>query len=67
MTQPTDPQPDEALVERLAALNGIPLDPAWRANIALQFAITGKVAAAVLDFPLDDHEDSGPVFVPGKP
>jgi hypothetical protein len=67
MSATLDPfAPDEALVEKLAALNGIPLDPQWRANVALQLSITSRIAATVLDFPLDDHEDTGPVFVPGK-
>lgn len=52
----------QAWIEAGAALLGIPVDPAWRADILLHLRISLGHAGNVLQFPLPDEAEPAPVF-----
>ncbi|HEY2617731.1 MAG TPA: DUF4089 domain-containing protein [Acetobacteraceae bacterium] len=45
-----------------AALLGITIEPEWRDAIRLHLRITRDMAQRILEFPLPDDADPGPVF-----
>ena len=66
---PADPLPtlpdDAALlayIDAATALNGIPLDPAWRGEVLANLRAIGNSARMVLSFPLEDEAEPAPVF-----
>jgi hypothetical protein len=62
----TPAQPDfDALVKVQEALLGLTIDPAWRAAIATNLAMTAHAATLFVDLPFDDaHDEAANVFVP---
>jgi hypothetical protein len=58
------PPPDEAWMQAMAAVHGLTIEPAWTANVQMQLSIIRQIAGAVLSGPVDDVEDTGPVFRP---
>ena len=52
----------DAFVGATARALGIAIDPAWRATIRANIAVTFRMAALVQGFPLDDEADPAPVF-----
>ena len=67
MTQhlPTPPLDDEtarAIVDAMAPMLGIAVDPAWREAVVTSFQATANAARLVLDFPLEDELEPAPVF-----
>ncbi len=52
----------DALMDATAGALGIPIDPAWRATIRANLAVTFRMAALIQDFPLDDEAEPAPVF-----
>ncbi|UFN47945.1 DUF4089 domain-containing protein [Roseomonas sp. OT10] len=62
---PPLPPDDDALLAHLdasAALLGIVIDPAWRAEALANLRTLALAAGAVLDFPLPDEAEPAPVF-----
>jgi len=53
-----------AYVDSMAALNGLALDPARRAEVARQLERLSAMARLVTDFPLAPEVEPGPVFRP---
>jgi hypothetical protein len=56
--------PDDATVDALAALLGLPIDPAHRPGVAMNLARIAALAALVTEFPLPDAAEPAPVFTP---
>ena len=53
----------DRLIDAMAPLLGIPVDPAWRPSIRTHLAITLRHADALAAFELPDELDPAPVFV----
>jgi hypothetical protein len=53
-----------AYVDHIAPLMGLALTPEQREGVIRNLAITFGVAQLVMDFPLPDDVDAGPVFHP---
>ena len=53
-----------AYVDAMAALNGLDLDPARRAEVVRQLERIELMARSVTDFPLAPEVEPGPVFRP---
>ena len=62
--RPPDPRALGELVDALAPLIGLPIDPAHRAGVAENLARLLKVALLVTEFPLDDGIEAAPIFRP---
>ena len=58
--EPFDP---EAVIDAMAPLLGLPIDPTYRQGIATNLMVTARFAAIVLSAPLDDEAEQAPVFV----
>ena len=58
---PFDP---EAVIDAMAPLLDLTIDPASRAAVAANLEATARFAALVMAVPLDDEEEPAPVFVP---
>ncbi len=54
----------EAHLAHMALVMGLVIDPAWQPTIAANLATTARMAALLIDFPLDDAVEPAPVFVP---
>ena len=52
----------DAVIDAMAPLLGLPIEPAWRPAIRSHLRITLGHAAALSDFPLADDLDPAPVF-----
>lgn len=52
----------DALIDALAPVLGLDVDPEWRPAIRTHLAITLRHAAALSAFPLSDDLDPAPVF-----
>ena len=52
----------DAFMDAAARALAIPIDPEWRPTIRANLAVTFRMGALVLDFPLDDEADPAPVF-----
>jgi Protein of unknown function (DUF4089) len=62
---PTPPLDDEAvaaLVDAMAPLLGIIIDPAWRGAVILNLKANAAAARLVIEFPLADELEPAPVF-----
>jgi hypothetical protein len=59
--KPFDP---EAVIDAMAPLLGLPIGPEHRPGVVLNLAVTARLAALVVDFPLEDEADPAPVYVP---
>ena len=65
MTKTTEaqPQPDaDAVLDALAPVLGLAVDPAWRGGVTAHWLAIQAAARLVLDFPLDDAVEPAPVF-----
>jgi hypothetical protein len=60
-TPPFDP---EALIDAMAPLVGIPVDPAFRPGVAANLALIATMAALVDGAPLDEREEPAAVYRP---
>ena len=58
----TDEQLD-AFMDATAPLLGLRIDPAWRAAVRTNLAVTFRMAALVDGFPLPDDAEPAAVFV----
>ncbi|MGF1624142.1 MAG: DUF4089 domain-containing protein [Alphaproteobacteria bacterium] len=54
----------EAHLAHMAPVMGLVIDPVWHPTIAANLATTARMAALLIDFPLDDAVEPAPVFVP---
>jgi len=54
----------EAFVDAVAPAVGLDIDPAHRPGVAANIARVAQMAQLVLDFPLGDTVEPGPVFTP---
>lgn len=62
---PTPPLGDDAaaaIVDSMAPMLGIAVDPTWRDAVVTNLKATSHAARLVLDFPLDDELEPAPVF-----
>jgi hypothetical protein len=59
---PLDDSALDALVDKSGTLNALPVDPDYRAAVKEQLKATANAARLVLEFPLDDEAEPGPVF-----
>ena len=55
----------EAVADAAAAMLGLTITAEQRPGVLMHLANTRRVARAVLDFPLPDETENGPVFRPG--
>ncbi|MDB5557323.1 MAG: hypothetical protein JWQ36_257 [Enterovirga sp.] len=68
MTDATPPSPTlddagaAAIVDAMAPLLGLSIDPAWRGEVAMNLVVIANAARLVLDFPLPDELEPAPVF-----
>jgi hypothetical protein len=53
-----------AYLEEAAALLGLDIDPAYKPGIIANLRAAAALAPAVLEFPLADEDEAGPVFRP---
>ena len=53
----------DAFIDASAALLGLTIEPAWRAPVRANLAVSLRRGALVLDFPLHDDAEPAPVFV----
>ncbi|NYZ11344.1 DUF4089 domain-containing protein [Azospirillum sp. RWY-5-1] len=53
-----------AYVDQAAAVIGLPIDPAHRPGVIMNFERVAGMAALVLDLPLSDTDEVAPVYVP---
>ena len=58
--KPFDP---EAVIDAMAPLLDLSIDPDYRPGIATNLLVTARFAAVVLAAPLDDEAEPAPVFV----
>jgi 1-carboxybiuret hydrolase subunit AtzG-like len=52
----------DAVVEAGAKALGLPLDPAWQANVKFNLQLILRHAALVEEFPLPDDAEPAPVY-----
>ena len=53
-----------AYIDAAAALLGLPLDPAHRPGVVVNFERIAQMAALVMEFALPEETDPAPVFAP---
>jgi len=53
----------DAVIDAMAPLLGLTIAEAYRPGIAANLAITAKLAAMVMSFPLEEREEPAAVFV----
>jgi hypothetical protein len=54
----------KAHVAHMEKMLGLTIEEDWRPVVEMHIAAIEKAAEAVLDFPLEDHAEAAPVFVP---
>ena len=52
----------DALVDAMALALGLQILPDWRAAVRANLAVSLRMGALVLDFPLPDEAEPAPVF-----
>jgi 1-carboxybiuret hydrolase subunit AtzG-like protein len=57
-----DPVDIEAFVDAAARLVGLPLDPAHRPGVVLNFGRIAQMAELVMEFPLPEETEPAPVY-----
>ena len=65
MPPPPTPLDDEgahAVIDAMAPLLGLAIEPAWRAAVAMNVLTVTAAAALVLAFPFVDEAEPAPVF-----
>jgi hypothetical protein len=60
---PDKPFDPDAIIDALAPLLDLTVDDASRPQIKIHLEIAARMAALLLEHPLDDHEEPGPVFI----
>ncbi len=55
-----------AHVAHMEAVMGLTIEPEWRAGVVANMATAAKMAALVLDFPLDDEIEPAGVYEAGR-
>jgi hypothetical protein len=58
----TDPDLD-GLIDASAAVLGLTVEPEWRGSVRANLAVSLRMGAMILDFPLSDDAEPAPVFV----
>ncbi|GAB2183091.1 DUF4089 domain-containing protein [Roseibium sp. LAB1] len=53
-----------AHVAHMEKMLGLTIEEDWRPVVEMHIAAIEKAADAVLSFPLDDHDETAPVYVP---
>ena len=61
---PASPPDFEAWIDAMAPVTGITVDPAWRPGNVQNLQVTHRLAADVLELPLDEREEPAPVYAP---
>lgn len=56
----------EAHVTHMAKVVGVTIEAEWMPTVAAHVATTARMAALVLDFPLDDHVEPAAVYEAGR-
>lgn len=56
----------EKHVELMAPLVGVALEPEWLPGVTANLAMAARMAALVLEFPLDDAVEPAAVFEAGR-
>lgn len=59
---PLDDERANAVIDAMAPLLGVAIEPAWRDAVAMNVKTLAAAAALVLAFPLDDEAEPAPVF-----
>jgi hypothetical protein len=59
-----EPFDAEAYVDAAARLIGLPIEPAHRPGVVLNFERIAQMAALVMEFPLPEETEPAPVFEP---
>lgn len=54
----------ERYVDEASAMIGLPIDPAHKPGVVDNIATLHRMARLVMDFPLADDAEAGPVFRP---
>ena len=65
MPSPPIPLDDEgayAVIDSMAPLLGLAIEPAWRTTVAMNVKTVATAAGLVLAFPLEDEAEPAPVF-----
>ncbi len=52
----------DAFMDAIGQVLGIAIEPEWRASVRANLAVTLRMGAAILDFPLPDEAEPSPVF-----
>lgn len=64
MSEDAPPFDPDAVIDAMAPLLGLAIAQAYRPGIAANLAVTAKLAALVMSFPLDEREEPAAVFTP---
>lgn len=59
---PFDEDGADAVIDAVAPLLGLAIEPAWRDAVAMNVKTVAAAAGLVLAFPLDDETEPAPVF-----
>jgi hypothetical protein len=59
---PLDDAGAEAIIDAMAPLLGLSIEPAWRDAVAANLKVVANSARLVLEFPLEDELEPAPVF-----
>ena len=57
-----DDQDADAVIDAMAPLLGLAIEPEWRAAVAMNVKTVAAAAGLVLAFPLGDEAEPAPVF-----
>ena len=60
----TDAFDAQAHLAAMAPTMGLTIDPAWQDTVIANLKATAGMAALIGSFPLDNHVEPAPVFVP---
>ena len=60
---PLDDAGAEAIIDAMAPLLGLAIEPAWRGAVAANLKVVSNAARLVLEFPLEDELEPAPVFL----
>jgi len=57
-----DDEMAKAIIDAMAPLLGLSIEPAWRGEVAANLKVVASAARLVLEFPLEDELEPAPVF-----
>ncbi len=63
-TLPADPAELDGFIDAAAGLNGLVIDPAYRAGVRIHLHAVTNAAKLVVPFTLEDDSEPAPVFRP---